>query len=97
VAQERTAARIGDEGALVANDRVVELRLLEVRAHGAEHPAGDDDEGNSERANGSNGLDRALREERVLADQGAVEIARDRLDRARKVSGKSQPEVFSTT
>ena len=30
----------------------------------------------------------------VLADQRAVEIARDRLDVARKVGGKDQPDGF---
>jgi hypothetical protein len=41
--------------------------------------------------------DRARPQLAVLGDQGAVEVAGDRCDRAGKRVGKRQPEVLSTT
>ena len=42
VEEELARRRVGDDGSLVADDEIVELRLLEVRPHGPEHPPGDD-------------------------------------------------------
>ncbi len=50
MAQELAADGVGDERALVADDGVVEPGLGEVRAHGLEHAAGDDDHVHAERA-----------------------------------------------
>jgi hypothetical protein len=94
---EELAAGVGHEGALIADDRVADAGLLEVGPDRAEHAAGDDDEGNVPVASGADRRDRPRRELRVLADQGAVEIARDRGDRAWKMVRKPQPEVLSTT
>ncbi|HVN60917.1 MAG TPA: hypothetical protein VMT59_06620 [Gaiellaceae bacterium] len=42
-------------------------------------------------------LDRARVQQRVLADQGAVEVAGEGLDVAGEVFGEDQPEVAWTT
>ena len=41
--------RVDDGGALVTDDRLGDTRLLEIRSHRAEHPAGRDNDGDSAR------------------------------------------------
>ena len=77
VPQERAGDRIGDNRALVADDGIVELCLLEIRADAAEHPAGDDDHVRSGRANAPDRLARVRAEYGVLRDERAVEIDRE--------------------
>jgi hypothetical protein len=77
VAEELARDRVRDERALVADDRIVEARLFEVRTHGLEHPSRHDDH---VRAGGTDCVDRSPRaraEHGVLRDQRAVEIDRE--------------------
>jgi hypothetical protein len=100
VAEELAGHRVGNDGALVADDRVVDPGLLDVRADRAEHPSGDDDHAHAGRAHGG---DRSLRprpQDSVLGDQGAVEVDRERGERAGKAGGElygSVPPVDFTT
>jgi hypothetical protein len=100
VAEELARRRVGDHGALVADDEVVEPRLLEVRARRPEHPPGDDDDVGA-------GLPRPLErfagtrpQHPVFGDQGPIEIEREggdvRRKRGREVYG-ALPPVESTT
>jgi hypothetical protein len=79
-----------DDCALVADDWIVERERLEVRAHGTEHAARDDDHMDARLARCTDSGPRSRMHFRVLGDQRAVEVAGERLDVARKVLGKSQ-------
>jgi hypothetical protein len=83
VAEELACARVGDRGALVADDRVLDARLLEVRAHGAEHPAGGDDDAQPACAGPFDRGQRPRPEQPVLPDQRPVEVAGEDVDLAR--------------
>jgi hypothetical protein len=100
VEQELACCRVGDDRTLVADDQIIEPRLLEVRAHRAEHPPGDDDDVRA-------GLPRPPErragpgpQHAVLGDQRPVEIEREggdaRRKRCRKIYG-DEPPVESTT
>ena len=98
VAEPAAARRLGDDGALVADDRVVEARLERVRPDRPEHPAGDEDDVDPGRAGGGDRAPRALVQEAVLGDERAVEVARERVDRAGEVRRESQlPLVRNVT
>ena len=84
VPQEVPAEWIGDERALVADDRVVEARRPQERQHRLEHPAGDDDHVRPGRADALDRSARARPQHEVGADQGAVEVDRERGDVARE-------------
>ena len=78
MAEELARDGVGDDGALVADDGIVDPRLGDVRADGAEHPAGDDDDVHAGRAGrGDRGL-RARPKHGVLGDERAVEVDRER-------------------
>ena len=91
VAQEPAAHRLGDEGALVADDRVVDAGPLRVRADGAEHPAGHD----HERDAASRGRPRspracaarAARRRRSACGRGRMRPPRPRTESRRGASG----------
>ena len=82
--QPPLAHRLRDDGALVADHRVVEPGLEHVRTHRAEHPPGDDDHVQTRVARAAECAPRALVEHGVLAHQRAVEIARERAHVPRK-------------
>src|SRR5262249_3926943 len=73
--------------ALVADDR---LRAGEIRAHGLEHPAGDDDHQDPSRSRRFQRGTGARAEHVVRADERAVEVARDRTHPPRKRRRKVQ-------
>jgi hypothetical protein len=85
VPEELARHRVGDDGALIADDRIGEPGFLQVREHRAEHAAGDDDDVDPRVDGASQGRARARPQQRVLADQRPVEIARERLDVPREV------------
>jgi hypothetical protein len=64
--------------------------LVEVTPDRAEHPSGDDDDPEVGLARRGERTERARAEDEVLADQRAVEVARERLDVAREVVGQRQ-------
>jgi hypothetical protein len=98
VPEPAAARRLGDDGALVADDRVVEARLERVRADRPEHPAGDEDDVDSRRTGGGDRAPGARVQEGVFADEGAVEVARERVDRAGEGGRESQlPLVRNVT
>jgi hypothetical protein len=77
VEEEVARGRIGDDGSLVADDEIVELRLLEVRPHRSEHAPGDDDDVCAGRPRSGERVPRASVQRAVLADQRPVEIERE--------------------
>jgi hypothetical protein len=78
-AVEKELARrgVGDDGSLVADDEIVELRLLEVRPHGPEHPPGDDDDVDAGGPRPRERVASARPQHAVLADQRPVEVERE--------------------
>jgi len=100
VEQELATRRIGDNRALVADDRIVEARLLEIRARRAEHPSRHDDHVRAGVANGSEGGASARPQDAVLGDEGPVEIEGERGDAPGEIRGKvygTVPPVDFTT
>jgi hypothetical protein len=98
--QELARRRVGDDCSLVADDEIVELRLLEVRAHGSEHPPGDDHDVGSRFSRSGERFPGAGTEDAVLGDQRPVEIEREggdlRRKRGRELYG-ALPPAESTT
>jgi hypothetical protein len=99
--QEKLARhRVGNDGALVADDEIVELCLLEVRAHGAEHPPGDDDDVNAGLPCARQRFAGARPEDAVLGDERPVEVEREggdaRRKRDRKLYGAVPPVELTT-
>jgi hypothetical protein len=94
MAQPLAGPRLGDDGALVADDGIVEARRECIRPHRLEHPAGDEHDVDSGRVRSLERAARARVEERVLADQRPVEVAGDGLDGAREVVRELQPCGF---
>jgi hypothetical protein len=84
MAKPRTGHRIGDECALVADDRILEARCLEIGAHRLKHPAGDDDHVGTCGAHQPDSLARPRPELTVGRDQRTVEVARERGDALRE-------------
>src|SRR5262249_18701904 len=84
VAEEHTGRRVGNDGALVTGDEVVEVGFVEVRTDGPEHAAGDDDHVDTGDANARDRRARMGAQHRVRPDQGAVEVDRERGDMLRK-------------
>ena len=100
VEEELSRRRVGDDGSLVADDEIVELRLLEVRAHRPEHPPGDDDDVGARRPRPRERVPGARPQHAVLGDQRPVEIEREGGDVRRKRGGEvygAVPPVESTT
>jgi hypothetical protein len=100
VEQELARRRVGDDGALVADDEIVELRLLEVRAHCTEHPPGDDDDVGAGRPRSLQCFPGAGPKDTVLGDQCSVEVECEGGDARRKPGRKlygAVPPVEVTT
>jgi hypothetical protein len=100
VEEELAGRGVGDDSSLVADDQIVEPRLLEVRPHRAEHAAGDDDHVRARRACPRERLLRAWPEHSVLGDQGPVEVECEsgdaRRKRGRELYGAWPPVDFTT-
>ena len=92
VAQEAAGHGIRHDGALVADDRIVEARRFQVTANRLEHPPGDDDHVQPGPAPRRDRFLRTRPEHRVLADQRAVEVAGERPDLAREAV--REPQLF---
>src|SRR2546423_15710902 len=88
--QPPAALRLGDDRALVADDRVVEPGLERVRPHRPEHAPGHDYDMDARRPRGRDRTARAQAQEPVLGDQRPVEVAGERLDLAREVGRELQ-------
>jgi hypothetical protein len=100
VEEELARPRFGDDGSLVADDEIVELRLFEVRAHCPEHPAGNDDDMGARRPRPLERIPGARAQLAVLCDQRPVEVEREGGDVRRKRGGElygAVPPVESTT
>jgi hypothetical protein len=100
VEEESAGRRVGDDRALVTDDEVVKARLLEVGPHGAEHPAGDDDDVRTGAAGAAERLAGARPQHAVLGDQRPVEVERERGDARREAGRKlygAVPPVDVTT
>jgi hypothetical protein len=90
VAKKASARRLGDDRALVANDRVVDAGLFQVGTNRAEHPAGGDDDPHAGFFRGRDRRARARSQDAVFRDQRAVEIAGEDLYVLGKVARKGQ-------
>jgi hypothetical protein len=100
VEEKLARCRLGDDGTLVADDEIVELRLLEVRTHRTEHPPGDDDDVGARRPRPRERILGARPQHAVFGDQRPVEIEREGDDARRKRGGEvygAVPPVDSTT
>ena len=85
VPQELAGHRVGDDGALVADHRIVDPGLEDVRTDRAEHAAGDDDHVDAGRAHRRDRRRGPRSEQRIRGDERPVEVGRERLDLAREV------------
>jgi hypothetical protein len=100
VEQELARRRIGDDGSLVADHEIVELRLLEVRPYRSEHPPRDDHDVRACAPRLRERVAGARPQHAVLGDQRPVEIEREGGDVRRKRGGKlygAVPPVETTT
>ena len=98
VQEELARSRVDDGRALVADDRLVERRLVEVAPHRAEHAAGRDDHGDARALRARDRGARARAELPVPADERPVEVAGERLDRAAEpIRKEAQPPVDDAT
>ena len=97
VEHERAADGIDDGRSLVTDDEVGDARLVEIGPHGAKHPTRRNDDGDPGRLRAGDRRAGARPQQAVTADEGAVEVAGERLDIARKRRGKDQPPVAWTT
>src|SRR5205823_11443466 len=84
----------GDDGALVADDGIVDTRLFDVRKHGPEHAAGDDDHAGAGSADARDRLARARSQHCILRDECAVEIDRERSDVFRECGRKLEQRGY---
>ena len=93
---------VRDDGALVADDGLVEGRRLEEPAHRLHHPSGDDDHVETGGACGAQRV-HGPRAQLAVPHERAVEIGRDDLNVAGEVVGKRErqpdglPPVAFTT
>src|SRR5919109_863642 len=91
VPQPAAADRLRDDGALVADERIVQPGLERERPRGAEHPPRHEHDVDAGRVRRAQRVACALVQHDVLADQRAVEVAGDRSDVAGKVRREVQP------
>jgi len=96
VTQELAGERIGDDRTLIADDRILDARLLEVGPDGAEHPAGDDEDAQAGRAGASDRGEGAWPQRAVRPDQCPVEVAGEDVDLARERRRQDQPRAVTT-
>ena len=85
---------VGDDGALVADHRIVERRRLDRAPNRLRHPAGDDDHVQARLLRARERGQRALLQLAVHPRQRAVEVARDDADVAREVVGEREAQPF---
>jgi hypothetical protein len=98
--QELARCRVGDDRALVTDDEIVELRLLEIRAGCPEHPPGDDDDMGAGSPRARQRIPGAGTKDAVLGDQRPVEVECEGGDARRKPGRKlygAVPPVEVTT
>jgi hypothetical protein len=88
VEEEFARRRVRDDGALVADDEIVEPSLLEVGPHRSEHAAGDDDHVDARGPRPAERLAGARPQDTVLGDQRPVEIGREGGDPLRESGRK---------
>jgi hypothetical protein len=84
VEQELARRGLGDDGSLVADDELVEARLLEIGPYRPEHATGHDDDVDSRCTRSRERLLRPRLQHAVLGDQRPVEVEREGGDRPRK-------------
>ena len=98
VEEELAADGIDDGCALVADDRLGDPGLLEVRTHRPEHTAGRHEHGDTRSLRSRDRRPRPRSQKRVAPDQGAVEIAGERPHVRREGGREDQlPPVACTT
>src|SRR5262249_43904469 len=90
VAEEPAAGRVGNDRALVADDRIGDAGRLRVRPYRPEHSPGDEDHVDSGVACGRDRRPRARPQLRVLPDQRPVEVAGERPHTLRKIVWEDQ-------
>ncbi len=88
--EELTGHGVGDDGALVADDRIGDPGRERVAAHRLEHAAGDEQDVDPRRTGCRDRVAGPRTQHGVLADQRAVEVARERLHVAREVRGQRE-------
>jgi hypothetical protein len=100
VEEELARGRVRDDGSLVADDEIVQTRLLEVRPHRAEHAPSHDHDVRAGRSRPRKSLPGTRVQHAVLGDQRPVEVQREggdtRRERGRELYG-ALPPVESTT
>jgi hypothetical protein len=100
VEQELARRRVGDDGALVTDDEIVEVRPLEVRAHRSKHPSGDDDDVGARRPRAHQCFPGARPKNAVLGNQRPVQVECEGCDvrgkRGRKLYGAVPPVEVTT-
>jgi hypothetical protein len=98
--EELARRRVGDDGTLVADDEIVELRLLDVWAYRSEHPSGDHDHVRAARSRARQRFAGAWPKNAVLGDQRPVEVecegADMRREPGRKLYGAVPPVELTT-
>ena len=97
VQEEGAACGIDHGSSLIADHRLLQVDLLEVRAHGAEHPSRRHDHGDPGRLRPRDRRPRSWAEQRVPADERVVEVADECLHLAREGGREDQPPVDVTT
>ena len=88
VEDELPSPRVDHRGALITDGEVGDARFLEVGADGAPHPPGGDDHRDPGRLRARDRRPGARMQQRVAADEGAVEVAGECLDVAREGGGR---------
>ena len=86
--EEPAADRVGDDRALVADDRIGDPGRLGVRPHRPEHPARHQHHVDPRVERGADRRPRPRPQLGVLPDQGAIDVAGERPDTARKAVGE---------
>ena len=79
-----------DQGALVADDRRVELELAREAHRARDHPAGDERDHDAARARGADRRHGVRPDDQVVADERAVDVEGDEADRARSARGSGR-------
>ena len=90
MAEELAADGVRDHGALVADDRIGDPGGERVAPHRPEHPARDQQDVDAGGPRRCDRRQRARTQDCVLADQRAVEVARERLHVAGEARGERQ-------
>ena len=89
--QEPLPVGADDDGALVADDRVVQTGGIEHAPQGLHHPAGDDDHGHRSIPRAGERRERPRLQHPGGPGERVVEVGRDHVDLAREVRWEGQP------